>query len=117
MKKEFKAEMTVVRFGAEDVIATSGRSVGLTNFNDGISDNNTFNIGGTGYTFSDNAGYNSFRRALSSYFGDDGLKSQTSGDIYFGDNSVTNIYKGDHAGIDGDYTYNGVGTYRFSKKQ
>ena len=43
---KFNPEMQVVRFGSEDVIATS---VVLTKFYDGDTTNNTFIVNGTPY--------------------------------------------------------------------
>ena len=71
MKREFEPKMTVVRFGAEDVIATSGaRTVGLSGFEDNNVGNNTFNVGGSTFVMADAQGkpdndiYHSFRADL-----------------------------------------------------
>lgn len=112
MKREFKPEMTVVRFGAEDVIATSGERVGLTNFYDGINDNNTFSFNGKDYTISNNDTFYTFRKDLGDYVGDTSLKTAYGNKIYFGSDTVNDIYKGDHSGVDGTYTYIGGGKFR-----
>lgn len=116
MSKMRTPEMSVVRFKEADVIVASG-TVGLSNFNDGNASNNTFSFNGQSYNFTDNDGFKAFRSALSDYVGDAGLANAAGNRIYFGDNTVFGIYKGDHSGVDGEYTYNGEGTFRFSKKQ
>lgn len=115
--KKFSAEMKVVRFGAEDMIVTSGKVVTLSKFNDGNTTNNTFSFGGNSYTFQDNASFYAFRSALASYVEDGGLENKTSEDIKFGGRSVGVIFNKDISDADGDYTYDGLGTFTFSKKQ
>ena len=123
MKREFKPEMTVVRFGAEDVIATSGaRTVGLSGFEDGNMGNNTFNVGGSTFVMADAQGtpddnvFQSFRAALGSYYGDSGFNSCGAGQIYFGEKNINELYKQQVAGMDGNYSYNGTGTFKFTKQ-
>ena len=119
MKREFKAEMQVVRFGAEDVIATSG-VVTLSKFNDGDKTNNTFSFGGNNYAFSDVDGFRNFKNALASYVGDKDMGGTDSEHIIFGGKSVGVIYNKDVPGFDGEYTYDGndgSGLFTFSKKQ
>ena len=123
MKREFKAEMQVVRFGAEDVIATSGKVVTLSKFNDGDTTNNTFSFGGNSYAFVDNDGFKSFRGALASYVGDEEMNRTDSEHILFGGKSVGVIFNKDVSGFDGEYTYAGSASsdgskfFTFSKKQ
>jgi len=112
---DFRPEMNVVRFGAEDTIATSG--VVLSNFGDYNKDNNTFSFGGNNYNLS-GGGYNNFRSDLSNYVGDPGLANMTSNQIYFGEYTVANLNQGTGlTDADGEYTYNGAGTWSFTKKQ
>ena len=51
---KFSPEMRVVKFGSDDVIATSGatRSITLSNFGDGTASNGTINYNGVDYTSS-----------------------------------------------------------------
>lgn len=123
MKREFEPKMTVVRFGAEDVIATSGaRTVGLSGFEDQNKGNNTFNVGGSTFVMADAQGkpdndiYHSFRAALGSYYGDSGFNNANARDIYFGEKNVEQLYSQQVAGMDGDYIYNGTGTFKFTKQ-
>ena len=61
--KKFSAEMKVVRFGAEDMIVTSGKVVTLSYFTDADKSNNTFTFGGKSYVLSDNDSFHTFRTA------------------------------------------------------
>lgn len=123
MKREFEPKMTVVRFGAEDVIATSGaRTVGLSGFEDSNMGNNTFNVGGSTFVMADAQGkpdddvFQGFRAALGSYYGDSGFNSANAGMIYFGEKNINDLYKQQVAGMDGNYIYNGTGTFKFTKQ-
>ena len=111
---KFNPEMQVVRFGSEDVIATS---VVLTKFYDGDTTNNTFIVNGTPYVVSDNDSYKSFRSALSNDAGVN-MDSVVSGNIYFGNRNIDVIYNRD-ADVDGVYKYSNTtdGKYYFTKKQ
>lgn len=120
MKREFKPEMTVVRFGAEDVIATSGGPMSLTGFQNNEIADNYFSFGSvtnwkvTGQNLPD------FKKEMSSYYGDPGLASTDThaNQIYFGDTyTLYDIYNGvNMPEVNGSYTYNGTGTYKFTKQ-
>ena len=113
---KFEPTMEVVRFGSSDVIAASVASVVLSKFYDGDKSNNTFSFNGKNYIISDNDAYHTFRSDLADYVGDPDLNEQDSNHIHFNGKSVTNIFNKDVNNIDGVYTYNGTGTYKFTKK-
>ena len=108
-----KPEADVIRFSSSDVIAAS---VVLSKFYDGVANNNTFSFNGKNYIVSDTDTFKSFRSDLADYVGDSGLATKNSNDIFFDGKSVTGIFKNDHKNTDGVYTYNGEGTYSFTKK-
>ena len=110
---KFEPTMEVVRFGSSDVIAAS---VVLSKFYDGDKSNNTFSFNGKNYIISDNDSYHTFRSDLADYVGDSGLNKKGSDDIFFNGKSVTGIFYGNRSGVDGVYTYDGTGTYKFTKK-
>lgn len=117
--KEFRPEMTVVRFGAEDTIATSGTSVILSGFGDSRRGNNTFSFGGNDYTqLSAGTNFVNFREDLSDYLGDPTLNNCSVAEMYFGDRPIKLVYDAlEQPALDGEYTYNGAGTWSFTKKQ
>ena len=110
----FKPEMNVVRFGSEDVIATS---VVLKNFNDGDTTNNTFYVSGPSYVVSDTSSYKSLRSALSNDAGVD-MEGVYSPQIFFGNKNIDAIYN-NNVDVDGVYEYSNTtnGNYYFTKKQ
>ena len=108
-----KPEADVIRFSSSDVIAAS---VVLSKFYDGVANNNTFSFNGKNYIVSDTDTFKTFRSDLADYVGDSDLKNKNSNEIYFGGKSVTGIFKNDHNNTDGTYTYDGTGTYTFTKK-
>jgi len=110
---KFEPTMEVVRFGSSDVIAAS---VVLSKFNDGDRYNNTFSFNGKSYIISDNDSFKTFRSDLADYVGDSGLNNQGSNDIHFNGKQVTGIFQSNRSDVDGVYTYDGTGTYSFTKK-
>jgi hypothetical protein len=107
MKREFKPEMTVVRFGTEDVIATSGaRSMGVSGFHDTTAKNATFIFGSYTYVNDGTENRDTLYNNMSSYFGasvdektdlDRGSSKTTLGNILNRDDS------GEGRDFDGTY--------------
>ena len=70
MKREFKPEMTVVRFGAEDVIATSGtRTMSVSGFADSTAKNGTFSFGSYTYVNDGTQTRGTLYNEMGNYFG------------------------------------------------
>ena len=118
---KFEPTMEVVRFESADVIAASGPSVVLSYMHDNGGANNTISFGGRDYHLNSKAknpdDYHEFRENLSNYVGDAGLASKTGGEVFFGGISVFNLTTlKDSPDANGTYTYDGVGTYTFTKK-
>ncbi|MBR4358007.1 MAG: hypothetical protein IKQ00_08775 [Butyrivibrio sp.] len=113
--KKFNAEMKVVRFGAEDVIVTSGKSLTLSNVGDDKPSNNSMEFGGVTYS-RQNCSSVTIRNHLSDYF-DSSLKDKTPSQIMFYinsneskslsnvwiDNNVNNSYNGKYTYADGSF--------------
>lgn len=113
----FSAEMKVVRFGSEDVIATSGvvaKTITLAGMGDTSAYNNTFTFNGVTYTGASGNWSVGFKSDLADYFGDANLASASDGSIYFNNGSVEknlNTIKTGQAnttnGFNGTYVYDG----------
>ena len=110
---KFEPTMEVVRFESADVIAAS---VVLSKFYDGVANNNTFSFNGKNYIVSDTDTFKTFRSDLADYVGDSKLNTKKGSEIFFNDKRVFDIYNAVEENIDGVYTYNGTGTYTFTKK-
>ena len=115
--KKFNAEMKVVRFGAEDIIVTSGKSLTLSGVGDRNKNNNSMEFGGILYsrqTYDTGA----IRKNLSDYF-DSSLKDKYPDEImfYINSNESNNLLFvwGDIAGVsdsyNGKYSYTGDGKF------
>ena len=68
MKREFKADMQVVRFGAEDVIATSGKTLTMSQFGDGVAKNGIVGFDGKSYTIDSANAIDAFMNAFGSFY-------------------------------------------------
>ena len=123
--KKFAPEMKVVRFGAEDVIATSGKTITLSNFSDGNRSNNTFTFGGKSYDLSGVAHYMYSNRVqddifpnMATYFEDNNFNKAKVTDVYFDDVALNTFYLDNngvqYASMNGTYTY--AGNLKFTKQ-
>jgi len=117
--KKFNAEMKVVRFGAEDMIVTSGKFLTLSGVGDGIENNNSMEFGGETYS-RQTCNIKTIHKNLSDYF--DSSLSKNYNDVKFYINgseseTLTRVWGGDYA----NGSYNGTYTYDanrgFVKKQ
>ena len=44
------------------------------------------------------------------------LNTANGAQIYFGEKNINDLYKQQVAGMDGNYIYNGTGTFKFTKQ-
>lgn len=106
---KFSPEMRVVKFGSDDVIATSGatRSITLSNFGDGTANNGTINFNGEEYFSSSDflKAYGATKNA--------GINNGNSKPI-----SVNNLFEIENSGTgvsskrwNGTYTYDANATW------
>ena len=116
MKKEFNAEMKVVRFGAEDMIVTSGvKTITLSQFEDENKYNNIFKLGdNTTYTSPGPSELNGMYAKMTEYFGYEISSSTKFFSEYRNKNilGLRNITGAED--FNGTYIYDGV---QFVKKQ
>ena len=124
MGKKFETDMTVVRFGAEDVIATSGaKTVALSGMGNQSGSDNQLTFVNYSFTYgTPGVSSGTVRNALADYFEDPGMAKQTVSNIKFENGSSTsnlNILWGGQSNTDefnGTFVYNGAGTYTFTKQ-
>lgn len=119
---KFNAEMKVVRFGSEDVIATSGvvlKTVTLSGLGDNSANNNKLDFGNYSYTYGQ-AGVTSstVRNALGEYVGDPTAFSKTTASNVIFDNGSSTIGlnliwggQSNTAGFNGTYVYSSGTTF------
>ena len=120
--KKFNAEMKVVRFGAEDMIVTSGKFLTLSNIGNDDPFDNLMELGGVPYSRND-YDERSIRGPLSDYFEDQSLRTMntTSGIKFYINNgseseNIRVVFGGSgddkvSPSYNGTYTYDGKGGF------
>lgn len=118
---KFNAEIEVVLFGAEDVIATSGiqKTISLYNLGDDDRSNNRFVFGSYDMQSKEDD-YSIIKSALAEYF-DSKIYNVSPGTVRFDNGTrqqdLISLHQEKNNGdFDGTYIYNGAGTYRFTKQ-
>lgn len=122
--KRFNPEMKVVRFGNEDVIATSSvvKTITLSGMGSGGSNDNTLSFGGYTYVYGkDSAKKATIAQSLSDYFEDSALNTTSFSYINFNngtaDKNLNVLWGGSDSATDGyNYTYVYDGNRHFTKQ-
>lgn len=112
---KFSPEMRVVKFGSDDVIATSGatRSITLTNFGDGTASNGTINYNGVNYVTGDDSAQdflNAYGASKNAGI-NSGSATMSVNKLFEHENSGTGV---DSQRWNGTYTYDPDGTWQNS---
>jgi len=118
--KKFSAEMKVVRFGAEDMIVTSGvKTLTWSGLEDKTGNNNYITFNGNSYLVQNSASkeFKTMKSDLAAYFEDSALATKSNSDIKFGSYSLNSFIgsTSERTGADGTYVYDG--NFIFTKKQ
>lgn len=122
--KKFAPEMKVVRFGTEDVIATSGvapapvKTITISGYGNSSASDNLFVFGPYSHQMNTSSKFNAFRNDLSAYFDAD-LANKSAKEIMFDGTDMNAFYTNNvprYEYMNGTYIYDGEGTFSFSKQ-